>query len=88
MPLQNDVGDALSKIIFEEASRLCVGCPDAYHAEAGESGPEEWWCSKKGVFPGGERCIERSRIEEAIGYVVKAAEVLCEERREEDYFDD
>lgn len=88
MPWQNDVDDALSEIIFEEANCLCVGCPDAHHEEAGESGPEEWWCSKEGVFPGGERCLERNRIEEAIGHVAKAAEVLCEERRKEDYFDD
>ena len=83
---KSDVESVLSSVIEEESDKLCVGCPDAACDTA--NGVNEWWCSKRGVYPGGKGCIERRRVREALALVVKAAEVLCEERRKEDYFDD
>ena len=78
---KSDVESALSAVIEEESDRLCDGCPDAASDTA--NGVNEWWCSKRGVYPGGKGCIERRRVCEALALVKKAAEVLCGEDGEE-----
>ena len=50
--------------IINNPATLCVGCEMANSHEADASGPAEWWCSIKNVYPEKDGCIRREGYEE------------------------
>ena len=58
--IRDDILSAIEPYLW----RWCVNCPDAHHAIGDITGPEEWWCMRKGVEPGGDGCSKRARMKE------------------------
>lgn len=56
-----EIEDDILNTIQTYLDRWCCHCPDAHHAIADITGPEEWWCAR-GFDPGEEGCLKRGRF--------------------------
>ena len=70
--IMREIEEDIFNTIQTYLDRWCRHCPDAHHAIADITGPEEWWCMRKGVEPGGDGCSKRARMKEI---EAKAAEI-------------
>ncbi len=73
--IKNDVLNAVESYLW----RWCVHCPDAKHSVDDITGPEEWWCMRKGVEPGGEGCRNKKRLALIEEKAREIAELIGEE---------
>lgn len=79
-----EIEDDIFNTIQTYLDRWCRHCPDAHHAIADITGPEEWWCGKKGVEPGGKGCRNKKRLA-LIGGCKRLDEYEAIERRTKEY---
>ena len=74
-----EIEDDIFNTIQTYLDRWCRHCPDAHHAIADITGPEEWWCGKKGVEPGGKGCRNKNRLALIEEKAREIAELIGEE---------
>ena len=74
-----EIEDDIFNTLQPYLDRWCRHCPDAHHAIADITGPEEWWCGKKGVEPGGKGCRNKKRLTLIEEKAREIAELIGEE---------